>query len=250
MPRPNPLERYAESAPSKVMREIAAVAVRQHFTQASIARALPCSEPAVIKHFGRISPVEETVALYAKALHLETEYIGLVSEPPIALSTARKRVWFKRLVEHLRLAEKRLQVFKPGTTDDVVKHFGALNESEQEQVLESYALAEYRCRKGLWKNTQPAYSGLQGLENFAQAFNRYYDLDSRVWETKPGEGYLFIAWLNLISGPLTVDDVEIVLGVIETLARRRGADVDAMRQYLRASEFYETRTQQAKEDET
>ena len=110
-----------------MMREIAAVAVRQHFTQASIARALPCSEPAVIKHFGRISPVEETVALYAKALHLETEYIGLVGEPPIALSTARKRVRFKRLVEHLRLAEKRLQVFKPGTTDDVVKHFGALN---------------------------------------------------------------------------------------------------------------------------
>jgi hypothetical protein len=250
MTKTNPLERYAKTAPSRVMREIAAVAVKQHFTQASLARALPCSEPAVIKHFSRTSPVKDTVALYSKTLHLEAEYIGLVSEPPIALSAARNRVWFKRLVEHLRLAEKRVQVFKPGTADDAVKHFRALNESEQEQMLEAYALAQYRWRAGLAKNVQPAYGGLQGLETFAQAFNRYYDLDSRVWKTKPGESYLLIAWLNLISGPLTVHDVEIVLGVIETLAKRRGANVDAMRQYLEASEFYETRTEQAKEDET
>jgi len=73
------LLRYAKSAKSPVMAEIAAIAYAKGYRQQTLAKLLGCSAPAIIRHFNKMRSSEPVLRGYAQRLRIPDEYLSLLS---------------------------------------------------------------------------------------------------------------------------------------------------------------------------
>lgn len=239
----NPLQRYSTEAPSRLMREFAAIALRKGHNQETLAKAMPCDPSAVGRHFESKRPRTDTVSRYAQILEIPEEYITLAAEPAGHLSPERAKHWAKEALKRIYLVERRLQDLAAGTYAEFRAVFKTLSALDKARVGEVYALEEYRVN--LMLTTFDLEKRRYGLGGVAEVVKVKFDLIGQFRDVPTRHKFFMDLWLA-VQGILDAREFEYVLETARLLLKAKGVDYAPMESYLRESEFYSPPTTREK----
>jgi len=223
------LRRYAESAPTAVMRELAAAASWRGFTLGAIARRINKSaggvDPSnVRRYFESKAPRSETIALLRDIIGLKARHVQLASGE--RLSDRDYRQTESALRTELAANEAR---FAEGAVDEALSAFERLDQELRFAVLGVYELQRQRNDALMVGARTVDFPHLQ----FAEALRHYtgFDLLARLREPSANEEALWNLWITLAippTGAFTERESEMIVSHASALLRARGVDTRPM----------------------
>jgi hypothetical protein len=236
------LRRYAEAAPTLMMREFANAAVWRGFTLGEIARR--CSKQATIdssnvrRYLESKCPRADTIEALRCAIGLTKTHVNLVRyfQSGEMLSGREYRQMDSSLRLWLALNETR---FEEGAVRRALAAFDGLDDERRRHLLGCFELQQQRTKARMIRldeRDDELYPSA-ALEAFATALRDFTSVDllKQVRHRIAGEDTLWTLWHQLSgssNGAFTEREAEAIVHVASGLLRARGIDTKPMEDQL------------------
>lgn len=235
------LRRYAEAAPTLVMRELATAAVWRGLTLGALARR--CSSKATIdssnvrRYFEGKRPRAETIEMLRSAIGLTKTHVNLIRyfESAAPLSARERHQMSNSLRVWLANNEAR---FEDSAAREALETLEQLDDDRQTHALAAFELQLQRIKARMiqFNEQDDDYYPRVALEAFAAELRRFtsFDLLNRIRERNAGESILWHLWIQLAppTGAFTEREAESIIYVASGLLRARGIDTQPMEYHL------------------